>query len=236
MPLRVSSPSSSASLARPKSVTRGTRRDRSASAGSRPAGPWSSTLLGLRSRWTMPRSCGVLQGPGQRGDHPGGGPGRHRLGAGPEPGRQRRPVAIRRGDIGDRAPLIGLEDRDDMGMIQDGRGVRLAHEPPPSLRGSEPLGQGDLQRHVAAEDPVAREVNDPETAPADLPHHLEPAEGQRRAPAQGAAASPRSARPSRAGGDNRRARTDRRAHAVRSSRPSPRRRPGARRAGGRRSA
>ncbi len=138
----------------------------------------------------MPRSCGVLHGPGQGGDHPGGGTGRHRLDMGLEPGRERRPVAIRRGDVGDRAPLIGLEDRDDMGVIQHGRGVRLAHEAPPSLRGREPLGQRDLQRHIPAEDPVAREVDDPETAPADLPHHLEAAERQRRAAAPGSRGRP----------------------------------------------
>ena len=158
-------------LARPKSVIRGI-----GASGSSPR--WSRMLDGLRSRWRTPRSCAcwtasarpAIRRAAARGD--GSGPL-------PQPGRERGALAIGRDDVGERPDLARLEDGDDLGMVEPGRGPPLAEESTPRVGRHQDFGAGDLQRHVAAQRRIASQVDDPEAPLSDLPDHLEPAQDRR---------------------------------------------------------
>ncbi len=63
--------------------------------------------------------------------------------------------------------LAGIIDRDDVGMVQDGRAARLAEEPADGLGSLHRPGPGPFQGHVAAERGVPGPVHDAEGTPAD---------------------------------------------------------------------
>jgi hypothetical protein len=126
-----------------------------------------------------PAIVGVLDGIGEVGDQPGSQPWGDWLGLLPQPGRQRRPLAIRRDDVGEGPDLPGLEHRDDVGMIEAGRGTPLAEESPPGLGRDKHLGSGYLQCDLATENRVASQVDDPKATLPELPDHLESAQAHR---------------------------------------------------------
>ncbi len=118
----------------------------------------------------------MLNGPGQRRDHPSRIIGRHRPRLPRQPLRQRGTSHISRGDIGDRANCAVFINRDDVRMIEPGRSVRFALKPLACLGRDQGLGLRHLERHRTAQGRVPREENDAEASLAQDTDNLEPAE------------------------------------------------------------
>ncbi len=118
---------------------------------------------------------GVLHGVGQRGDPARRQPGGHRLVPSPQPSAQAGPCAELGGDeVAQGAELAGVEDPNDVGMVEPGGGAGLAEEPADIPGAQHPLGQRHLQGHFAAQQPVARPDHEPEPAGAEVLDDLEP--------------------------------------------------------------
>ena len=97
----------------------------------------------------------------------------------PEEGPHVSPADIPHGDEQDSAGLAGLEDGDDMRVVNGGGGPRLADEPLAERPVAGNLGGQDLQRDPSVQPDVERAVDDGHAAPADL--LIQPVAGDLRA-------------------------------------------------------
>ena len=70
--------------------------------------------------------------------------------------------------------LADLVDRADVRMPQAGRGPRLAQEPLPALRVEPAVGQGQLDRHDAPQQPMPGAKHNAHAAPAEHLEHVVP--------------------------------------------------------------
>ena len=169
-PARVSSPASSSTLARPKSVSRGMK-----SLG--PGRRGEDDVVGLDVAVEDAAVVGVLGGVGQRGGPGRGRAVRHGRVLGLEPLAEAGPGAELGGDeVAERPELAGVEDADDVGMVEPGGGLGLAEEAADVVGAEHALGQGHLEGDLAAQEPVAAADDEAEAARAEVLEDLEAAQ------------------------------------------------------------
>ena len=135
-------------------------------------------LAGLRSRWTRPRVCGVVQRLGDR---------RHQLGRFPErrpslaqPLRQIAARHVPGDDVAE--PVVRsahVVHGDDVRVVEPGDGACFGQVRLDVGRAGDALGVGDLDRHRTVEVVVVRQVDPPESPLAQRPDHPVSADGTR---------------------------------------------------------
>ena len=123
-------------------------------------------LLGFRSRWTIPRSVGHMDGPGQGLREPRR-PAK-RLGHAPQHPGQVASADVFHGQEGQALVLADLEDLDDVGMEELGGGLGLDPQPRPFPQPGVLAGQDHLDGDDPAQVRLPGLVDDPHATPADL--------------------------------------------------------------------
>ena len=110
-----------------------------------------------------PRGVRGVQRGRDLADDAGGAPGRERALA---PDERPEVVAghVAHRDVGDAALLARVVDRDDVGVVDRRRDLRLAQEAAPDRRVLHERGGDDLQRDLAVERELRRPVHDPHAA------------------------------------------------------------------------
>ena len=124
-------------------------------------------MPGLTSRWTRPRACAASSAPATWAEDADG------------LGRLQWPVAQPAGEVhaideahrqeGGAVDLAGLVERDDVGVVDRGREVRLALEARPEVGVLRQLVGQQLEGHLAAQLALLGEVDDAHAAAAQDP-------------------------------------------------------------------
>ncbi len=113
---------------------------------------------------------------GQRGHQLCSHPVRHHGAAASEPGRQRDARTVCRSDETARPVLARLVDRHDIGVVQARGRHRLVPEPRAELAREQHLAARNLERQLAPQPRVIRQVHDSEGSPPQLAPDHEPAQ------------------------------------------------------------
>ena len=155
-PVSVAPEPPESALAMPKSVTI-----------TRPRDPSSRMLSGLMSRWMMESAWAALSASADSRHDPAGLLHRE-LAPPPDPAGHRLPVHVAHDEVDQAVAFADGMDRNDVGMAQLGRGLRLAGEPLADVLLERQLRRQHLDRDPALEPLVPGAIHHAHAAPPDL--------------------------------------------------------------------